>query len=296
MNANRFRDRPLSIGEVAELTSLTPRTIRYYHEIGLVPEPDRDGAGNRSYRMEEIIRLLWVQRMTAAGLSLEAVREAAEATDDQQIQTLLTELDRILAAKEERLRQQRAVVARLREFGSITGLFTPEVAAAYKAAGLEAPSKEDQEFILLLEATHGTGAALDMVRAEAFLESRPDLKAEGMRLASQFEELADADVDDPRVEQYAQEMAAYNTAVEAAETEAGVHQPEPDLSEADQRGIMLGAQAMGAATAQPSPAQARAMERYLDLTMADYFEENGRSGAEQPKTGCRSAGRGAGGL
>ncbi|MGI5290836.1 MerR family transcriptional regulator [Nonomuraea polychroma] len=280
MHAKDFRNKPLSIGEVAELTSLTPRTIRYYHEIGLVPEPDRDSAGNRSYHMEEITRLLWVQRMTAAGLSLEAVREAAEATDDQQVQTLLTELDRILAAKEERLRQQRAVVAQLREFGSTTGLFTPEVAAAYKAAGLEVPSKEEQEFMLLLESALGTGAALDRVRAEAFLETRPDLKAEGARLASLFDELADAGVDDPRVERYAQEMAAYNAAVEAAEEAAGVHPPEPDVSDADERGIMLGAQAMGAATVQPSPAQARAMERYLDLTMADHFEKNGRPGTE----------------
>ncbi|MFI6768910.1 MerR family transcriptional regulator [Streptomyces sp. NPDC050355] len=280
MHAKDFRNKPLSIGEVAELTSLTPRTIRYYHEIGLVPEPGRDGAGNRSYRMEEITRLLWVQRMTAAGLSLEAVREAAEATDDQQVQTLLTELDRVLAAKEERLRQQREVVAQLREFGSATGLFTLEVAAAYKAAGLEVPGKEEQEFMLLLEATHGTSAALDMVQAEAFLETRPDLKAEITRLTSLFEELADADVDDPRVEQYAQEMATYCAAVEAAEEAAGVRPSEPDLSECDERGITLGAQAMGAATVQPSPAQARAMERYLDLTMADYFKEHGRPGAE----------------
>ncbi|MFJ9468213.1 helix-turn-helix domain-containing protein [Streptomyces caniferus] len=275
MQATDFRNKPLSIGEVAELTSLTPRTIRYYHEIGLVPEPQRNGAGNRSYRMEEITRLLWIQRMTAAGLSLEAIREAAETTDDQHVQTLLTELDRVLAAKEERLRQQRAAVARLREYGTTTGVFTPEVAAAYKAAGLEVPCKEEQELMLLLEATHGTTTVLGTVQAEAFLETRPDLKAENTRLASLFEELAAADIDDPRVERYAQEMAAHTEQVEAAEEAAGAQPPEPDPGEADVRGIMLGAQAMGAMTVQPSPAQARAMERYLDLTMADCSEKNG---------------------
>ncbi|MFF4283412.1 hypothetical protein ACFY0Z_32135 [Streptomyces kronopolitis] len=103
----------------------------------------------------------------------------------------------------------------------------------------------------------------------------PNLKAENLRLTSLFDELADADVDDPRVEQYAQEMVAHTARVEAAEEADGVHLPELDLSEVDVRGITLGAQAMGAMAVQPSPAQARAMERYLTLTMADCFEENG---------------------
>ncbi|WP_327357988.1 helix-turn-helix domain-containing protein [Streptomyces sp. NBC_01304] len=281
MSTNRFHDKPLTIGEVSELTSLTPRTIRYYHEIGLVPEPGRDGAGNRAYRMEEITRLLWVQRMAAAGLSLEAVKEAAEATDDQQVQTLLTELDRILAAKEEQLRQQRAAVARLREFGSAIGLFTPEVAAAHKAGGLDVPSEQEQGFLLLLEATHGVGAALGSVQADAFLAGRPHLNAEALRLSARFDELADADVDDPRIEAWAQGMAAHCAAVEAEEEASGVRFAELDVQEVDERGLMLGAQAMGAATVQPSPAQDRAMKRYLDLAMADYFEENPRPGTER---------------
>ena len=36
-------DKPLRIGEVAELTGTTPRTIRYYEEIGLLP-----GAADRA--------------------------------------------------------------------------------------------------------------------------------------------------------------------------------------------------------------------------------------------------------
>ncbi|MFD8985431.1 hypothetical protein ACFV0Q_36875, partial [Streptomyces sp. NPDC059564] len=140
--------------------------------------------------------------------------------------------------------------------------------------------REEQEFLLLLEATHGVSAALGVVRAGAFLESRPDLKAEGLRLSELFEELADADVEDPRVEQYARAMAAHSTAVEAAEKAAGVHPPDPGHGEADARTLILGAQAMGAAAEQPSPAQARAMERYLDLAMADHAEEDGGPDSE----------------
>ncbi|MEV6954411.1 MerR family transcriptional regulator [Streptomyces sp. NPDC051183] len=283
MNPEAFRDAPLSIGEVAELTSLTPRAIRHYHELGLVPEPERDGAGNRAYRMEQITRLLWVRRMAAVGLSLDAVREAAEATDDQGIQPLLDELERTLAAKEEELRGQRAALARLREFGAATGLLAPEVAAAHRAAGLQAPGRQEQEFLLLLEATHGPGVVLGQVRADAFLEGRPDLKEAGLRLAAGFEELADADVDDPRVERYAREMAEHAAEVEAAEREAGVVLDEPDLGEVDERVLALGARAMGSASDQPSPAQHRAIERYLELSMADAMpvrpDRAGQAGA-----------------
>ncbi|WP_405489433.1 MerR family transcriptional regulator [Streptomyces sp. NBC_00096] len=290
MDAKRFRNSPLSIGEVSELTSLTPRTIRHYHQIGLVPEPGRDGAGNRAYRLEEITRLLWVRRMAAAGLSLEAVREAseaAEASDDRRIQTLLAELDRILAAKEEQLRGQREAVARLREFGSATGLFAPEVAAAHKAAGLDAPSREEQGFMLLLEATHGHGILLDSVRADAFLDGRPDLKAEALRLSARYEELTGAAVGDPRVEQWAREMAAHCAAVEAAEEAAGVRPSEPDVSEADERGLMLAAQAMGATTVQPSPAQTRARPGPWNATWTSRWPTTSRRTAVRARSRAR---------
>src|ERR1700759_2156145 len=56
--------KPLRIGEVAELPGTTPRTIRYYEEIGLLPGPhDRAQGQHRVYseadveRVREIIRL-----------------------------------------------------------------------------------------------------------------------------------------------------------------------------------------------------------------------------------------------
>ena len=57
-------ERPLRIGEVAELTGTTPRTIRYYEEIGLLPgASDRAQGKHRFYtaadveRVSEIVRL-----------------------------------------------------------------------------------------------------------------------------------------------------------------------------------------------------------------------------------------------
>jgi DNA-binding transcriptional MerR regulator len=71
----------LRIGELAELTGTTARTIRYYEEIGLLPGPgDRAQGKHRSYsdadveRVREIIRL-----RDLLGLSLEELSKLLEA-------------------------------------------------------------------------------------------------------------------------------------------------------------------------------------------------------------------------
>jgi MerR family transcriptional regulator, repressor of the yfmOP operon len=74
---------PLRIGRVAELTGTTPRTIRYYEEIGLLPSaPEREPGAHRLYLEADVERLREVLRLKRLlGLSLEEVRElsAAEA-------------------------------------------------------------------------------------------------------------------------------------------------------------------------------------------------------------------------
>jgi MerR family transcriptional regulator, repressor of the yfmOP operon len=73
----------LRIGQVAELTGTTPRTIRYYEEIGLLPAaPGRAPGSHRLYLEADVERLREVLRLKRLlGLSLEELGElsAAEA-------------------------------------------------------------------------------------------------------------------------------------------------------------------------------------------------------------------------
>jgi MerR family transcriptional regulator, repressor of the yfmOP operon len=73
--------RTLRIGELAELTGTTPRTIRFYEEIGLLPAAeDREPGKRRLYSESDVDRLREVVRLRdLLGLSLEEVRELAEA-------------------------------------------------------------------------------------------------------------------------------------------------------------------------------------------------------------------------
>lgn len=48
----------VKIGELAKTTAIPVETIRYYEKIGLLPEPDRDNSGYRSYRTAHLDRLL----------------------------------------------------------------------------------------------------------------------------------------------------------------------------------------------------------------------------------------------
>jgi MerR family transcriptional regulator, repressor of the yfmOP operon len=75
--------KPLRIGEVAELLGTTPRTIRYYEEIGLLPAADdREQGKHRVYTQADVDRGREIMRLRdLLGLSLEEVSALLEAED-----------------------------------------------------------------------------------------------------------------------------------------------------------------------------------------------------------------------
>jgi len=74
-------ERSLRIGEVAELTGTTPRTIRYYEEIGLLGgTADRAQGKHRCYTEGDLARIKEIVRLRdLLGLSLEQLRQLLEA-------------------------------------------------------------------------------------------------------------------------------------------------------------------------------------------------------------------------
>jgi DNA-binding transcriptional MerR regulator len=75
--------RALRIGDVARLADTTPRTIRYYEEIGLLPEPPgRHHGGHRLYSDAEVERLREVMRLrNLLGVSLDELKTLLAAED-----------------------------------------------------------------------------------------------------------------------------------------------------------------------------------------------------------------------
>jgi len=71
----------MRIGEVAKLAGTTPRTIRYYEEIGLLPAGGgREPGAHRNYAEDDVERLTELLRLKdLLGLSLEELKELVEA-------------------------------------------------------------------------------------------------------------------------------------------------------------------------------------------------------------------------
>lgn len=80
----RTRSGLMQIGQVAERTGLSLRTIRFYEENGLVLPAARSEGGFRLYAGDAVVRLEVIKRMKPLGFTLEEMRE---------LLTLLAQLD-----------------------------------------------------------------------------------------------------------------------------------------------------------------------------------------------------------
>ncbi|MCC3652850.1 MULTISPECIES: MerR family transcriptional regulator [Streptomyces] len=74
-------ERQMQIGEVAERTGLSLRTIRHYEDVGLVSPSARSKGGFRLYTDADVERLMVVRRMKPLDFSLEEMRDLLEITD-----------------------------------------------------------------------------------------------------------------------------------------------------------------------------------------------------------------------
>jgi DNA-binding transcriptional MerR regulator len=72
----------IRIGEVAERTGVTPRTIRYYEEIGLLAGGDRRKGSHRVYDDADVERISELKRLRdLLNLSLDELKELLEAEE-----------------------------------------------------------------------------------------------------------------------------------------------------------------------------------------------------------------------
>jgi DNA-binding transcriptional MerR regulator len=76
----------VKIGDVAKLAGTTPRTIRYYEEIGLLPALDsREPGAHRTYSQGDVDRLTELLRLrTLLGVSLDGLKDLVEAEDNRE--------------------------------------------------------------------------------------------------------------------------------------------------------------------------------------------------------------------
>ena len=71
-----------TIGLLAKETGCKVQTIRYYEEIGVMPEPERSEGNQRLYGPSHVNRLAFIRHSRELGFSLDAIRELLSLTDD----------------------------------------------------------------------------------------------------------------------------------------------------------------------------------------------------------------------
>ncbi len=65
----------MKIGELADVTGFPAKTIRYYEQIALLPPPEREANGYRSYGTDALQQLRFVQHAQSAGLTLREIAQ-----------------------------------------------------------------------------------------------------------------------------------------------------------------------------------------------------------------------------
>ncbi len=104
----------VSISDVCEATGLSPRTLRYYEEVGLLPGVRRREGGRRAYGADELERLSFIQRLKALGLSLAEIKELnAIYSIGESTGAMLSHLHRLLTG------HLAELDARIAELGSL---------------------------------------------------------------------------------------------------------------------------------------------------------------------------------
>ncbi|ULH18310.1 MerR family transcriptional regulator (plasmid) [Deinococcus sp. KNUC1210] len=98
----------MRIGELAARAGVTPRTIRYYESLGLLPPGEREGNGHHHYAEVMVTRLQKIDQLKRLGLSLEEIGEVIDLyfSDPSGIQpkrTVLGMLRRHLAETDAKL-------------------------------------------------------------------------------------------------------------------------------------------------------------------------------------------------
>jgi DNA-binding transcriptional MerR regulator len=106
----------LSIAGVREHTGLSPRTLRYYEELGLLPGVRRRAGGRRVYGADELERLRFIQRLKQLGLSLAEIKELnAIYAIGGSTRDMLGKLDQLLVGHLEALDARLEELSGLRE-------------------------------------------------------------------------------------------------------------------------------------------------------------------------------------
>lgn len=177
-----------STRELAELAGTTIKTVRHYHQLGLLDEPVRASNGYKQYQVAHLVRLLQITRLANLGVPLAQIAQMKHA--DQNSEAALRALDTELAATVDRLLRIRAELEGILAHGAPAetpagfGAVANELSDADRSLILvysrvfDDPAMHDVQEIVTDALGSSTDAAFDALPPDADLPTRRRLAME----------------------------------------------------------------------------------------------------------------------
>jgi DNA-binding transcriptional MerR regulator len=185
----------LTIGQLATYAGTTARAVRHYHQIGLLPEPERNASGYRTYDAAAVVRLIRIRILAGAGVPLARVQDLLDA-DPEAFAAAVEQIDEELRSEIQRLQRNRKRIASL-----VAGehLALPPSVVGYldrlRALGVDERYIELERNAWIMVAAQ-VPDTIDVIIAKKHEElDDPDM----VLLYSLFSEGLDWSADDPRV-------------------------------------------------------------------------------------------------
>lgn len=204
----------MTIGALAGFAGTTPRAIRHYHTVGVLPEPARRDNGYRQYDLGDAARLVRVRRLIELGLSLAQVADAVGSAEESgaDLRQVLVQLDADLARQEQAIGERRRRLANLlaREGDLAVSDEVADVLRQFTAAVSEAAPEQvaqERELLEMIEVTNGPERFAEVAAQYGAALADPERLSVMQALAARFDALAQADPGDPEVAALAADLA-----------------------------------------------------------------------------------------
>lgn len=194
----------LTIGQLAAYAGVTVRAVRHYHQIGLLPEPERDASGYRRYGAMAVVSLIKIRTLAGAGVPLSQIGQMLEA-DASAFAEAVQRIDGHLRAEIERLETSRKQIAQLTAGDSLA--LPPEVVSyldRLREIGASERMVEGERDGWILIAARWPDRIREFIPGKLAQLEDPRL----VRLYRILSEILESDAgDDPRLEEAADIMA-----------------------------------------------------------------------------------------
>jgi len=213
----------IRIGQFVQLTGVTLKTVKYYHQIGLLPEPPRSVGGYRLYGPAELNRMRLIRHLKSLGLDLQQIKVIVGDS-----QNSVSSLEVLRSLRQELLNEIKTLTERVTKidaminshvslgdgnnfdshsFQRVTEILGPEQLRRLAAANPEIYEQHRRVHGILDDFQWGPDYGQTLGALAVFFKQHPEEFQVSLQFAARLHQISDLDEDDAQIEAFARESA-----------------------------------------------------------------------------------------